>query len=105
MLGNPKVYEVRPYGAQTIEVWGAVVNGQPRVAATIPDNFLISTVAMSSAEARAFAADIIEAAEAAERAAAAGITTGDIPNTGKAEAQRAAGLRTMPKPGEPGSRE
>jgi hypothetical protein len=63
-------YQVKPYGKQSIRVWGALVNGVPQVAATIPDNIFISTVSMSTPDARRFAAAIIDACDRAERAAA-----------------------------------
>lgn len=62
-------FEIRPYGKQLIRVWGAIVDGKARVAAELPDNFLLSAVSMGTEDARRFAQQIIEACEAAERAA------------------------------------
>lgn len=62
-------YEIRPYGTQLIRVWGAVVNDCPRVAAELPDNFLLSCVSMDTRDARRFAQQVIDACDAADRAA------------------------------------
>lgn len=63
-------YEIRPYGKQLIRIWGAVVNGTPKVAGELPDNFLLSCVSLTTADARRLAKQITEACDAAERAAA-----------------------------------
>jgi hypothetical protein len=62
-------YEIRPYGKQLVRVWGAVVNGAPKVAAELPDNMLLSCVSMVTTDARRFAKQILDACDAAERAA------------------------------------
>jgi hypothetical protein len=89
-------YEIRPYGIQLIRVWGAVVNGEPKVAAEVCDNIILSCVSLSAKDAVRFAKQIMDACEAAVRAA------DDLAGHSTAEAQRAAGLRTQAKPGEPG---
>lgn len=62
-------YEIRPYGKQLVRVWGAIVNGEPKVAAQLADNMLFSCVSLSTLDARRFAQQILDACESAERAA------------------------------------
>jgi hypothetical protein len=61
--------EIRPYGRVSLNVWGAITDDETKVFAEVQNNPFVPLVNANTKAARDFANAILQAADAADRAA------------------------------------